>query len=161
MDSGLSDCWKMWHFLIAGGQCAQMWSSVLRGDHTAVPCPGARGHIAQHSTNRAAEGLCSLRTLLSCWSLFFQILVAMSCSRCRRSLLSHRELGPYHMAVRTESHSATFVKCQHWQGVLIPKDTMHSRANPRQCTFLASCDPCSLHMVCYGLGQTQFHRKWT
>lgn len=40
-------------------------------------------------------------------------------------------------------------------------NTICSRANPRQCTFLASCDPCSLYMVFYGLGQTQFHRKQT
>lgn len=41
------------------------------------------------------------------------------------------------------------------------QDTICSRDNPKQCTFLTSCDPCSLQMVSHGLGQTQSHRKET
>lgn len=113
----MSRCWAVW------------WGETTQQYHV----PGARGHIAQHSTNKAGEVLWSLRTLLSCWTLFFQILVTMSCSRCicRSSLLSHRELGPYQMAVMIGNNCTTFVKCQHWKGVLIPTShTTQSAAEP-------------------------------
>lgn len=109
---------------------AVWWGETTQQCHV----PGVRGHIAQHSTNKAGEGLWSLWNLLSCWTLFFQILMAMSCSSCswRSSLLSHRELGPYNMAVIIGNNCATFVKCQHCKGVLVLAVTHHLQQSQPQ-----------------------------
>lgn len=138
---------------------AVWWGETTQQCHV----PGAQGHIAQHSTNRAGEGLWSLRTLLSCCTLLFQILVTMSCSRCscRSTLLSHRELGLYHLM--TENNCATFVKCQHWKGVLIPTVTGYhlQQSCPQTMHIFGLLRSLQFTMVSYGLGQTQFHRKQT
>lgn len=67
MDSRLSDCWKMWHFLIAGGLWAWMLSSMEREDCSTL-VPGAWSCIAQCGANSVGKVGCALA--VPCWAAY-------------------------------------------------------------------------------------------
>lgn len=140
MDSRLSDCWKMWHFLIAGGLWAWMLSSMERED------------AAPWSLEPEAALLIVVLTVWARWAVLlqcpaelhiraFHLLVTMSYSShsCKSSLLGHEEPGLYDMAGRKGYNYATFVTCSCWKGIFTPTVTWHCLQQSQQQTTSILC----------------------